>query len=210
MVLDKKKIFSFYSPIFEKHGFQAVPELWQYRKETSNGFKAFIISISEYEEDCLVELHLGIRMDSVENFVYRYVQALPEFGPNMMTLVTSMARIQGLVFKRYSINSSESLQESYDQIAFFVNDVGLLKLDEWENLKSLNKVYNNDPYDLSLIYNSFNKAIRGLSLAKFSGNPNYQELKDKYRYMLEYKKYPPESMQFFDKLVSFLDNYSPN
>jgi hypothetical protein len=77
MVLDKKKIFSFYSPIFEKHGFEARHELWQYRKESSHGFKAFIISISEYEDDCLVELHLGIRIDSVENFVYRYVHALP-------------------------------------------------------------------------------------------------------------------------------------
>ena len=210
MLLSKNKLLDYYNPIFAEIAYRRIRDSGQFRLETEQGFKTFMVSISEYQDGAYVELHLGTRIHEIENFVARYIRMLPEYGSDISTIMTSMARVQGISYKRYFIDSSEALKESFDEVEMLVNDIGIERLDYWQNMQTLNKVFNNDPYDLSLIYNPFNKSVRGLVLARFSANPNYEDLVKKYKYFLEYEKIPPENMNDFNRLVDVLNFFNPN
>lgn len=206
----RRKLFLLYAPIFVEMGFDKNEPLWQFRESFEGGFRTFILSVSVYETESVVELHLGVRHDAIESFVDRFIGGLTGFKPDMMTIVTSMARVQGEVFKRYIIQNDADIRQSYKEMEIFARHVGYQKLHDWSDIRELNKTFNLDPYNLSLVYNAYNKAIRGITLARFSNNSNYEELKKKYRYFIEYKKYPPGHLTAYDQLTKFLDVYHPN
>jgi hypothetical protein len=210
MTETKKKLFTQYAPIFLEMGFDKKESLYQFREPFEGGFRTFIVSVSVYDTESVVELHLGVRHDAIESFVGKFIGGLTGFKPDMMTIVTSMARVRGEVFRRYVIQNGNDLSDSYSEIEDFVRHIGYQKLHDWSDIRELNKTYNLDPFDLSLVYNAYNKAIRGITLARFSNNPNYEELKKKYRYFIAYKKYPPGYLTAFDQLTKFLDVYHPN
>jgi hypothetical protein len=208
--ISKIQIYKELAPIFKKYGFEPLPEMWQFRQKTERGFNCFILSIQTYDHEAIVELHLGSRINIVEDFALKYMQLLKEFGPNAMTMIISEGRFKEKRFLRHHIKDEVELVLLKSQFEVFVQEQALPSLELWQDIENLNTIFNEDPLENQFFYNQYYRAIRGLILNRFVGDERYVILKEMYQEVLSKLDISDHQNAAFDKLTLILDGYHPN
>jgi hypothetical protein len=209
-MLSKLQVFDRFYPYFDPRGYQSFPDLSQYRKNESFGFKTMILSITNYPEETMMEAHLGVRLQEVEEMAYQFTQGLPGFRKDSMTMVTSMARLSGKPHWRFHLQNEDDLNQAYLTVIDFMETKGIDLLNQWSNKAHLNFLYNGQPDNLQLHYNLFNKAVRGLVIARQAGGSNFEQLIKAYEQLLKEKYIPEQQMKAFYRLIEFLMVYHVN
>jgi hypothetical protein len=199
-------------PLFEEKGFHWVPSFKQYRKLTPPGFQCVIFSFSHYAEGSLLEAHLGIRVDMVEQLAFPYTNGLPGFKEDSLTLVTPLARLFGMPFERFDLVNRQDVLQASRKIRYQLNEKGWRFLNDNMRLPHLDQLFNEQPEEyLQLVHNQANRCIRGLTIAKLNQDPNFPILAQIYRQQLEQIPTATDRIRRgFDRLFSFLLAYSPN
>ena len=196
---------------FYEKGFEYERAWNQYRKMLPCGFACYILSISPYEEDCIVEMHVGIRHDNVEKIAFHYTKGLRDFSDNSMTLVTSMGKIMGKNYFRYAIKDAASLKNVVKDMMQQVDIHGMKFLDSVKDLTYLNELYNAAPLVKNpFLHNEINRAMRGIAIAKLTHHTDLEALVAVYRHHLRGLEIPSPTLQRFDKMCDFLLTYSMN
>ena len=187
--------------------------LWpyqQFRKKHSGGFTATIISAGNAWPS-FAELHLGVRVDLVEQLVYQFTSGLAEYGPHSTTLITSAGRILGRPYFRYSLESPSDITVAAEQMKQFMDSEGFGFLEKYQRIDALDNLFNDEPHEKSpYLTNQLNRSLRGIILAKLAQREHWLQLVIGYRAQLTLRGTPGPMMQRYDRLTDYLINFSVN
>lgn len=199
-------------PFLGRQGFTWLPHLHQFRKSTERGFTCIILSVSDHEESSLVEAHLGIRIDDVENIAFPFTNGLPGFQPDSMTIVTPLAKLYGQPFQRFEVASQRSAAEAVVAIQGQLQDKGLKFLNQYSSLEDMEALYNEKPEEqLQLVHNQANRCFRAVAMARLLPRKDFEQLVETYGRRLETELHAPQStLEKYTRLVNFLRYYSQN
>ncbi|MFK7936938.1 MAG: hypothetical protein AB8G22_25715 [Saprospiraceae bacterium] len=198
-------------PLLEERGFEWVGAMHQFRKATERGFVAVVLAISPYESDAIIEFHLGIRIDAVENLAYSYTNGLMGFRPNSMTLVTPLSRILDKRFQRFTVKNELEVKQVAQILLRQLEQRGFDFLSTYESLATLDYLFNHAPnLPLNLVHQQVNRALRGLALAKLNQRNDLALLIQQYRDLLAHHYATDMEKLKFDEFSQFLLNYSFN
>ncbi len=187
------------------------PQWEQFRKLTPGGFQSLILSVSEYPDASLFELHLGIRLDAVENMAYPFTNGLMGFQANSLTLVTPLAKLHGHSFQRFELAPGEEVGRPLDEIAGQLAHGGFSFLEKYNRLEEMEQLFNRHPHHpLPLVHNQINRCLRGLVLARLTDRTDFERLATLYRDRLRALRAPDATLHKYDRLRSYLRSYAPN
>ncbi len=204
-------IFTPLIPFFAEAGFAYLPALKQFRKDMPNGFQNVVISISHYENSSVVEAHLGIRLESVEQMAFQFTMGLTGFQQDSHTLITSIGRLKDKKYERYSVAQAEEAEQATTAIQNFMREDGFTFLNKYSSVQALDCLFNEQPDEpLYLVYNNFNRCLRGVVLAHLTHREDFEELIQTYLHELQATATPPPLQDRFIRMLQFLSSYSPN
>jgi len=195
----------------KRHDYHYLPEWNQFRQEFPSGFRSVILSVSQYNEGTFVEAHLGVRIHAVEELVYPLLNGLSQFGAHSMTLVTPLKKVCGDSVVRELAETQQDEERLILQIQDQLSRKGFSFLRQCSSTQAMDELYNEKPLEkLSLVNNQYYRCFRGLALAHLTGREPFQELTTFYRNFLFREGAIEPVRENFEKLVFFLEHYSPN
>lgn len=183
----------------------------QFTLRFSGGFQSVIIATTQYDHDVVVEIHLGIRHVRIENLTYSIAKGLKEFESNSHTFLTSMGRLSGKRYLRYTCKNLADILNAKTDLEAFMNNHGWSFLTQITDMRQLHKLFNTfSDYNNRLFYNDYVRAIKGLTIARLVDFNSYQKLKETYEMRLLNAKYPESYISSYHALMLLLENYSEN
>lgn len=180
----------------------------QLRRTVSSGFQNIILSVSEYEDLCMIECFIGVRIENIEEIVLPYTRISPNFYKDALTIIISYGKFVGSPFKKFKASSIDDLDEIVHVLIQFLWKEGMPFFDEYTNEDNIDILVNSDPYTPSnFFFNQENRCLRGITAAKLTQNPKYYELVPIYEQILQ--KLPSGSLFLkpYRMLVSHLEEW---
>ena len=192
-------------------GFELHSGMRQYRRPEAYGYSCVILSAVEYEGIHLLDVHLGSRIDLVEELAYQFTNGLKDYGPQSTTFITSVGRVKNQRIHRYRYRNSVEREEVEQRLVHFFNEQGLDFLDSVNNLQTLDNIYNSKPeVACRYTYNQGNRAIRGMTIARILNRKDFRKLAAEHWKALLRQKQPNNILLNYQKLISLLAYYSVN
>ncbi|MEO0553138.1 MAG: hypothetical protein AAF149_08065 [Bacteroidota bacterium] len=183
----------------------------QFTRDFTGGFQSIIIATTQYENDIVAEIHVGVRHERIESMIYSITKGLKEFESNSHTILTSMGRLLGKRFHRYTCEEAADILNAKTDLVAFMESHGWYFLNQITDLNQLHQFFNTfSAYNNQLFYNDYLRAIKGLTIARLVDFNSYQVLKDQYETRLRHANYPKSYRNSYNALVLLLDNYCEN
>lgn len=200
------------SPPLKEHGFDWLPRLHQFRQSTENGFSCLILSSSPANSGSIMEAHVGLRIDDVENLAFPFTNGLPGFRPDSMTLVTPIARLYNQRFQRLTLQDERDQKAAARLFGAQFKEKGIPFVETYNKRSDLDHLFNHSPSDpLPLVHNQINRCFRGIVIAKLTQRPDFEAVVQAYATALRDTLYAPDAtIAKFDRLAGFLRHYSMN
>lgn len=213
MQLSKSDCFQFFVPYFTLYGFQYHAATNQYRRELEGGegFQSIILSITPYDDELLLEFFLAARHTALEQMIYRLTNGFINYAPHSTSVVMSVAKLskEGKPW-RASVRAIDDLNTVLLTLEMMLEDYGWQHLRNWSTLSELERLFNAQPFDLSLQPNPFHKALRGTCMAKLCHRADLDGIYEDYRELLDEYRVPWQQIQRFINLNTILENYHQN
>lgn len=207
----KESIVTQLRPFFERKGFLHLPQWEQFRKPTPTGFQAVIISLADYDDLSLLEIHLGVRQDAVENLAYPFTNGLMGFRENSMTLVTPLAKLHGHAYQRFELKDMPDMSAPLEQITEQLLKGGFSFLSKYTRIEEMEQLYNRHPkHHLPLVHNQINRCLRGIVLARLNHRTDFDQMAGIYHQRLQELRAPEVTIQKFERLRDYLRTFSEN
>lgn len=199
-------------PLLREKGYHWLPHLHQFRRSHPKGFSCVILAVSHYDTGSLLEAHLGLRHDDVENLAFPFTNGLPGFQPDSMTLVTPLGRLFGKPYQRFEVQNHNSLKTATEELKGQLLEEGLGFLKNYSQLAAVDRLLNALPDEpVQLLHNQINRCFRALVCAKLQQRDDFQALAEHYAHFLQERLYAPApTLDKFDRLRRFLEQYSMN
>lgn len=196
---------------FEQHDFTLLPEKKQFRKVTPSGFQNIILSPSYYGPTTLLDVNFGCRNEQVEQIAQQFLPTLTDFRPDANTLLMSIGKYKQVNPPRYSIRTDGELDNVCQQIIDFFLETGFSLIENSISLTMLDQILNENPAQhCPFVYNQTFRCYKGLTVASLTHNAHFLGLVDLYRHQLSRQSQNAYEAMNFDRLVSYLQHYSPN
>ena len=191
--------------LYRARGFEWLPNLDQLRKRTHRGFSNILLSFSNYSDGVMVEGHCGLRIDAVEDTVYRYTNGFREFQSNSHTIITSTGRLEGGPSRRRLVSSQRDAIDTAQEIFATLDQKGEAFWQRYSELHALDDLFNfPDGHSFQLISNLSYACLRGLVVAKLLARPNFEELVHEHRERLGNLPTNPVVLEGYEALVAAL------
>ena len=205
-----KSLMTQLGSFFELYDFTTVSAYYQFRKRHPTGFNNVIVSVGN-AWPTLAELHLGVRIDLVEQLVYQFTSGLAEYGPHSTTLFTSAGRVLGQPYHRYPVDHPSDIEPVAEQMKQFMYADGFHFLKKYQRIEALDTLFNEEPHQKSpYLTNRLHRSLRGIILAKLAHRDHWQRLVIGYRAQLTLRGTPEPMMQSYDRLADYLRTFSVN
>lgn len=209
-MLISQTLLSRLEPFFVLHGFTPLAAHHQFRKVNNGGFCSVVISVGN-SFPALAELHLGIRVDLVEQLAYQFTTGLTEYGPHSTTLITSAGRIVEKPYYRFPLERPSDTDVVAEQMEQFMQTEGFAFLDKYRRIEALDALFNTEPHEKSpYLTNRLHRSLRGIILAKLTHRARWSWLVTSYRAQLTLRGTPEPMMQNYDRLANYLRTFSVN
>ena len=205
-----EKLIEEVSPFLIKYGFDLLFAPRQFRKIHSGGFCNVIVTVGN-SLPALAELHVGIRLDLVEQLAYQFTTGLIEYGPHSTTLITSAGRIIGQPYHRFSLEHPSDINTVAEQVRQFMQTDGFAFLEKYQRVEALDELFNASPHESSpYLTNRLHRSLRGIILARLAYRSHWERLVTNYRAQLTLRGTPEAMMQNYDRLADYLRTFSVN
>lgn len=196
---------------FERYDFVLLPEKKQFRKVTPTGFQNIILSPSYYGPTTLLDVNFGCRNEQVEQIAQQFLPTLTDFRPDANTLLMSIGKYKQENPPRYSIRTDGELDDVCSQIIDFFVETGFDLIEKSMSLTTLDQVLNENPAQpCPFVYNQTFRCYKGLTVASLAHNLHFLGLVDLYRNQINHQSQNAYEAMNFDRLVAYLQHYSPN
>lgn len=204
-------LLQFWDPYLHDEGYSVLPHLHQWRKKTDAGFQCVILSLLPVPEGQLLEVHVGLRIDAVEEMVFSFTNGLPGFRRDSLSLVTPLGKISGRFPQRWLLRKEEDWSAVGEKWNRQRMEEGVPFLQRYTSLAGLHQLLNLQldekcPY----IHNQYYRAFRGMAVAKLTSYPALEELAEAHRLQLETLRAPDYIVQRFERLRGYLLTLSLN
>lgn len=188
-----------------------LPEWNQFRRLTPAGFQSVIISWSPYEDLSVLEVHLGIRHDAVENIAFPFTNGLPGFQQNSMTVVTPLSKLFGEPYQRFGVQTEEDVLKASQEILNRLSTRGVSFLEKYSRLEAVDTLFNAQPSEpIPLIHNQVHRCLRAIAIARLSLRRDFESLGGFYRRQLKNLCAPEPIIDRYERLLLYLRSYSHN
>lgn len=207
----KTALFIGLQPFFEDHGFKYIPRLNQYRKTLDTKFQNVIPSISIYDDTCIIEVNIGVRINQVEELVHQFTTHTEAFKSDTNTLMISLGRLRFGKPSKYQASNSNQLVEVVEDIHNYMETEGFDFLNQVSSIQALDEILNDKPAeDSPYMYNYYYRCLRGITIAKLNNNINMDQIAETYYEQLEKQAAPLLHQDNFKKLYAYLRVFSMN
>lgn len=204
-------LYQYLTPFFERHQYRLLPDMKQYRRNTRTGFQNVILSPSFYGGETMLEVNFGCRNDQIEQIAQQFLTNLVDFRPNANTVIISIGKFSGYPYYRYKIHSDDELADTCQQIEQFFTTRGFDFLNGSSTLPTLDRLLNEHPdQPCPYVYNQAHRCYKGLIAARLNNSPRFDGLIDSYRQLLIRQTQNPYEQLHFERLIAYLQHYSPN
>ncbi len=215
MNLDKEfvlaYIFESLSPWFAEHGYQALPQKQQFRRQKTSGFTNCIFSISVYEDVVWIELHMGIRLEAVEGMVHRFTRGLPKFASDAHTVIFSEGKWKGQPYLRHEARGIDELDQFITHCKELLSEEGFSFLDEHFTLSGVDTLLNGPESEAKRFHpNPAHRFIKGLVTARLLQRTDFMQLADEYEKKLLLTPTGSLLQNGFRRLRAYLEAMSLN
>ena len=197
--------FQILEDFFSQNGYQFLQIVNQFRKETKGGWQNVILGFGHYEDCTYVEVSFGSRLNIVEQLIAPYSHGLRGYQAESNTTITNMAKFQKEAHLRFEIRDEADLFRMAAHLRDFFRKEGFAFLDSLSNIGELDKLFNQDPTSACLV--SFNhqlRSFRALAIASLNQNPNWEELAEYYRGLLDKYSSPKVVIDRFNDFSRYL------
>lgn len=188
-----------------------VPAWNQFRRLTPTGFQSVIVSWSPYPDQSVLEIHVGVRHDAVENLAFPFTNGLPGFQPNSMTLVTPLARLYDEPHQRFGVATEADVKEVLPLIISRLQTRGVSFLEKYTRLEALDALFNARPGEpVQLVHNQLHRCLRAIAVARLVLRRDFESLGAFYRRQLGFLAAPAAILERYERLLLYLRSYYPN
>ncbi len=207
----EKRVEEVLGAFLEDFDFQWYPKFQQYRRETNLGFQCVFLAFTHYDDLSLLEAHVGIRLDAVENLAFPFIRGLSGLRNDSLTLLTPLSRLFGRRHQRFELATEAEAGKAAREIVGQLQAEGLSFLNRYFNLRKMDVLFNEEPEKLlPYLHNAANRCLRGITLARLTQRDRFEELARAYRQQLRLQHTTGATLARFDQLVNILRNYSEN
>jgi hypothetical protein len=194
----------------------------QYIRKNKNGFETLYLSFLDSFPGKEINYMLEKRIDKVEIILDDILKTLEpnrKRGKNDTTFATNYAKVKGIKHNRYMPEMVNELdvKNSCGLLIQFLENIGLLYLDRFDDIKELDKEINGVNYwkddDLKPFDTRGDFTIKRIIIAKLTNNPLFEDL---IKYHLEqimkgikkgdYLEQRKEWLKLFENSVEYLRN----
>ncbi|MTB53294.1 hypothetical protein [Lewinella sp. W8] len=199
------------SPQLEERAFAWLPDWKQFRRSHERGFSCIILSVSDYPDLSLAEVHLGVRITDCEQLVFPYLNGAPGFRNESMSMVTPLGKLANIHPLRLSITDQKSAHAAAKEFYTQLQLRGFDHLEVFQSVRALHRLYNTHPEEpLPLVNNQIHRCFRGAALAYLRQSPDFAELCNQYRRVLRELFAPEDTRLRFERMVENLNSASLN
>ncbi len=208
---NKTAFFESMAPFFEVHGFQFMPLLNQFRKESDSGFGNLIITPTLYSDIILFEVTFGSRINLVEQTIEPYINGLKGFKEERNTAITSLGKYKGKKYLRLKAVNRQEIKEVIRSLTGFFKEEGFAFLEQLKKIEVLDWLFNDKPEKESAVAFSHElRCFRGITLATLNQNPRWVSINQSYLTLMERHRTPGIVMSNYKRLVEFLSTSGLN
>ncbi len=209
--IQEQSIYKQLQPVFETHGYEALPTKNQFRKKTKKGSRSVLFSVSGEAHRQILDLHLGIRFDIIETLVQQFYSGPKLFENESNTIVASLHKLKNAPIQRFTITDNESLQRACSEISVFMKEKGFRFLSAFDRLKRADATINRNPHlPCPYLHNQINRCFKGIVFARLLHRNDFGTLNTIYRNYLYSQRAPAPIMENYNKLVNYLKCFSFN
>lgn len=209
--LQEQQLYKQLQPVFNTEGYVAIPDKKQFRKPGRSGFKNIIFSMSGDEEEQIINVHIGLRFDLVEELVCQFLNIPESVEKESNTVIASLSRFHRLPYHRFIVTDDSSLQQTCEQIERFMKHKGFRFLNAFEKLKRIDAVVNRKPaLSCPYMYNQIHRCFKGITIARLLHRTDFEQLVTIYSNYLYSQWAPRHLIENFEKLVNYLRHFSLN
>jgi hypothetical protein len=182
-----------------------LPACNQFRRLTPSGFQCVILTWSPFEDACMLELHLGVRHDAVEDIAFSFTNGLSGFQPHSLTLVTPIARLYDEHSQRFVVRNEKEALATAEAIAERLFSRGISFLEKYTRLEAVDALFNSQPAEPApFIHNQLQRCLRAVAIARLSFRNDFERLAVAYRRQLQNLGAAEVVLERYDKLLGYL------
>ncbi|GAB2539567.1 hypothetical protein [Spirosoma aerophilum] len=199
------------TPFFERHQFLLMPEKKQYRKITETGFQLVMLSPAYSDDEITLDIRFGCRNEQVEQIAQQFLSSQASSQQDANTILISISQFSEYTSVRFRIHCEEELLLVCKQIEQFFDSRGLDFITASSTLTALDRLLNGKPEQACpYVYNQIHRFYKGLISASLNHNRQFNSLIDRYRQLLIQQTQNRYELIRFERLIAFLQHYSPN
>lgn len=174
-------VYEILTPLFEKQGFHFYAPKHQFVKDTDTGYITVILYPQVSGTKYLVDIHLGARIDRVEEMIYPFLRHLPGYYNHSITTSMPYGKLTNTNHPRIFASNNTELMKGLEDFHHFMENEGFILLHEMAMTSFLEEKFNKTPHLPSdFQFNNVLRAFRGIALAKQEEKP-LEELIEVYR-----------------------------
>lgn len=199
------------TPALQMDGYQWLPAKRQFRANTDHGFRNLILSIAPYDDAVLIESHLGLRLDPVEDIVKRFTRTLPGFYPDAHSILISEGKLTAQPYLRHHASDSDELDRVIEHLLDFWRQQGRPFLAGHDSLASVDQLLNLHPMRPSpYLPNQAHRCLKGIVAARLVQRADFDALAEQHEAALAQTPTGSLLMEGYRRLVGYLRQVSFN
>lgn len=199
------------TPHLAPEGYHWLTHKHQFRAKTTHGFRNLIFSVSPYDDLVLIEWHLGLRFDAVEDIVKRFTRTLPGFYPDAHTVIISQGKLLGQPYLRHEARNTQELDQVLARCLHFWQEHGATFLTAHHLLRHVDELLNQSPHIPSMyLPNRANRCLKGITVARLIQRADFDELSTIYAKELLKTSTGSLLIDGYHRLVGYLRKLSLN
>jgi hypothetical protein len=215
MTLTREFVFTYLSdaltPAFAADGYRWLAPKNQFRADTPAGFRNLILAVSPYDDLVMVEWHLGLRIDAIEDVVKRFTRTLPGFYPDAHSVLISQGKLQGTPYLRHQVSDTEALDQVAKALLVFWEEIGQPFLMAHDSLHGVDALLNQAPTQpCPYLPNQAHRYLKGLVAARLAQRDDFEALAAAYATGLRQTATGDLLIDGYQRLLGYLRQLSLN
>jgi hypothetical protein len=199
------------APALQADGYQWLPAKRQFRAKTDHGFRNLILSVAPYQDATLIEGHLGLRLDPIEDIVKRFTRTLPGFYPDAHSILVSEGKLIAQPYLRHHASDSDELDRVIGHLLDFWQKQGHPFLAKHDSLAAVDQLLNQHPMRPSpYLPNQAHRCLKGIVAARLVQRPDFEALAEQHEAALAQTPTGSLLMAGYRRLVGYLRQISLN
>lgn len=189
-----------------EHGFKFNLAKMSFTKDFREGQQVIIIDLHRYPEESFLEYRIGIRINSVEDLIQKFLPTISDYFERSITLIKGIDQLSDKFPRKISIKSDSDLEKAISVGKEFFLEYGFDWMNQMSNPVILEGYYATRREEVFHGNQSVYNLFRGAVLAKLYNPTDYPTIKQAYLEQVKRNEMTPFTIASFLQLLDYLDH----